>query len=104
MTQNFGSPLLFPVVWLDEGLELNEEMTGMIKRDLTRVLMILDIIQWTLGRFYNFCQCFNLALIIYILFFLVGVGAALVIGMLGYYYIVRKKMSKTSSTEVITAR
>lgn len=51
MTQNYGSPILFPVVWIDEGLELNEDMTGMIKSDLTRVLMILDIVQWTLGNF-----------------------------------------------------
>lgn len=56
MTQNYGSPILFPVVWLDEGLELNEEMTGMIKRDLTRVLMILDIVQWTLGIFFSSLQ------------------------------------------------
>lgn len=50
ITKNFGSPILFPVVWLDEGLELNEEMTGMIKRDLTNVLLILDIVQWTFGN------------------------------------------------------
>lgn len=49
MTDNFRSPILFPVVWLDEGLELNEEMTGKIKSDLINVLMILDMVQWTLG-------------------------------------------------------
>lgn len=50
MTDNFKSPILFPVVWLDEGLELNKEMTGKIKSDLINVLMILDMVQWTLGR------------------------------------------------------
>lgn len=55
-------------------------MTGMIKRDLTRVLLILDIVQWTL----------------------IGVGAVMVVGMLVWFCLARKKMSKTSSTEVIT--
>lgn len=52
----------------------------MIKRDLTRVLLILDIVQWTL----------------------IGVGAVMVVGMLVWFCLARKKMSKTSSTEVIT--
>jgi CD36 family len=50
ITQHFGAPILFPVIWLDEGLELNEEMTGMIKKDLINVLLYLDIVQWTLGK------------------------------------------------------
>lgn len=53
MTDNFRSPILFPIVWLDEGLELNEQMTGMIKSDLINVLMVLDIVQWTLGINFN---------------------------------------------------
>jgi hypothetical protein len=50
ITQNFGAPILFPVIWLYEGLELNKEMTGVIKKDLINVLLYLDIVQWTLGE------------------------------------------------------
>ncbi|XP_070499103.1 sensory neuron membrane protein 2 isoform X1 [Chironomus tepperi] len=80
MTSNFKTPRLFPVLWVDEGIELNDEMAGLIKKDLINTLLILDIVQWTL----------------------VGVGAALIVGMLIWYVLARKKMSKTSSTEIIT--
>lgn len=35
---------------------------------------------------------------------LVALGAAMIVGMLIWYIIVRKRMSKTSSTEIITDR
>lgn len=80
MTNNFKTPRLFPVLWVDEGIELNDEMAGLIKKDLINTLLILDIVQWTL----------------------VGIGAALIVGMLIWFFLARKRMSKTSSTEIIT--
>lgn len=80
ITNSFKTPKLFPVLWVDEGIELNDEMTGLIKKDLINVLLILDIVQWAL----------------------VSIGAALFISALIWYFLVRKKMSKTSSTEIIT--
>lgn len=50
ITNHFTTPILFPVLWVDEGLELNKQMTGMIKGDLINVLLILDIVQWSLGK------------------------------------------------------
>lgn len=50
MTSNFKTPRLFPVLWVDEGIELNDEMAGLIKGDLINTLLILDIVQWTLGK------------------------------------------------------
>jgi hypothetical protein len=45
---------LFPVLWVDEGLELNDQMTDKIKSDLVNVLLTLDIVQWALGERRNF--------------------------------------------------
>jgi lysosome membrane protein 2 len=50
ITNAFTTPVLFPVLWVDEGIELNDEMTGLIKKDLINVLLILDIVQWCLGK------------------------------------------------------
>lgn len=72
------SPRLVPALWVDEGLELNDEMSDLIKGDLTYVLLTINIVQWTI----------------------VGIGVALVIGMLVWYFIARNKMSKTKSTSV----
>lgn len=81
ITNSFTTPVLFPVLWVDEGIELNDEMTGLIKKDLINILLVLDIIQWCL----------------------VGIGAALIVGMLIWYFIARsKKLKATTSTEIIT--
>lgn len=53
MTNNFKTPRLFPVLWVDEGIELNDEMAGLIKKDLINTLLILDIVQWTLGKLFK---------------------------------------------------
>jgi lysosome membrane protein 2 len=50
ITNQFTTPLLLPVLWVDEGIELNSDMTGLIKGDLINTLLILDIVQWTLGK------------------------------------------------------
>jgi CD36 family len=77
LTNNFKTPRLFPVLWVDEGLELNDEMTDLVKGDLINVIRLIDILQWTF----------------------VGIGAALIVGMLVWYIIARKKLNKTTSTE-----
>lgn len=71
-------PILVPALWVDEGLELNDEMSDLIKGDLTYVLLIITALQWTF----------------------VGIGVALVIGMLIWYFIARNKMSKAKTTSV----
>jgi len=67
------------VLWVDEGLELNDEMTDLVKGDLINVLRLVDIIMWTV----------------------VGIGAALIVGMLIWFFIARKRLNQTTSTETI---
>lgn len=64
---------------MDEGLELNDEMTDLLKGDLVNVLLLIDILQWTF----------------------VGIGAALIVGMLIWFFIARKKATKSLSVEPI---
>lgn len=71
LTENFAIPRLFPILWVDEGVELNEDMVNLIKGDLTNVLRLISILQWTF----------------------VGVGAALMVGMLIWFYFAQKKRS-----------
>nr|QGW50718.1 sensory neuron membrane protein s3 [Propsilocerus akamusi] len=78
LTDKFNIPRLFPVVWVDEGLELNEQMTNMIKNDLINVLTILDVVQWTL----------------------VGVGAAIAVCTLIWFVFAMKKKTVTKTTSV----
>lgn len=80
LTDNFKLPRLFPVLWVDEGLELNDEMTDLVKRDLTNVLNLVSILQWTF----------------------VGLGVLLFVGALIWFFMVRsKKSKKTSSVDPI---
>uniref|UniRef100_A0A182FCD0 Sensory neuron membrane protein 2 n=2 Tax=Anopheles albimanus TaxID=7167 RepID=A0A182FCD0_ANOAL len=41
-------PTLFPVIWIDEGIALNEDMVKLIDDSLMKVLSLLDIVQWVL--------------------------------------------------------
>ncbi|XP_049292374.1 sensory neuron membrane protein 2 isoform X2 [Anopheles funestus] len=41
-------PTLFPVIWIDEGIALNEDMVKLIDDSLMKVLSLLDIVQWAL--------------------------------------------------------
>lgn len=75
-------PRLVPVLWVDEGIELNDDMIGMMNDELFNVLLLIDILQWTF----------------------VGIGAALVIGMLIWFFIAlsrKKKNAKSLSVEPI---
>ncbi|XP_055601534.1 sensory neuron membrane protein 2 isoform X2 [Uranotaenia lowii] len=40
------STTLFPVVWIEEGIALNEDMVKLIDDSLMKVLTILDVVQW----------------------------------------------------------
>jgi hypothetical protein len=80
LTENFKNPRLFPVLWVEESIELNDELVGMIKSDLINVLRLIDILQWTF----------------------VGIGAALFVGMLIWFFIARKKrVNKSMSVDPI---
>uniref|UniRef100_A0A8D8NYF0 Sensory neuron membrane protein 2 n=4 Tax=Culex pipiens TaxID=7175 RepID=A0A8D8NYF0_CULPI len=39
---------LFPVLWIEEGIALNEDMVKLIDDSLMKILTILDIVQWTM--------------------------------------------------------
>lgn len=41
-------PTLFPVIWIDEGIALNEDMVKLIDDSLMKVLSLLDVVQWVL--------------------------------------------------------
>jgi lysosome membrane protein 2 len=78
LTDNFKNPRLFPVLWVEESIELNDELVGMIKSDLINVLLLVDILQWTF----------------------VGIGALLIVGMLIWFFIARRKrVTKTTSVD-----
>lgn len=81
LTDNFRTPRLFPVLWVDEGLELNDEMTALIKGDLINVILTVNIVQWT---------C-------------VGIGIALIVGMTAWYIVKRRRagVPKTVSVDPI---
>ncbi|CRL06919.1 CLUMA_CG019584, isoform A [Clunio marinus] len=79
LSENFKIPRLFPVLWVDEGLELNEEMTDLIKGDLTNVLTLVAVLQWSF----------------------VGIGVALIFGMLLWYYLLTRKVKNSASVDPI---
>lgn len=76
ITNNFNVTRLVPVLWIDEYVELNDEMTDLIYRDLLTPLLIIAIVQWTI----------------------VGIGAALFVGMLIWFFIARNNRLKGSSS------
>ena len=75
VTENLRTTL-FPVLWVEEGIELNDDMVNLIKGDLVNVLILLDFVQWTL----------------------IGFGSALAVGMFSYFFC--KKNSKLLSASV----
>lgn len=79
LSQNFKKPRLFPVLWVDEGIELNDEMSDLLKGDLTNVLILINVIQWTVF----------------------GIGVLMFIGFLVWFFIARRKMKNSVSVEPI---
>lgn len=78
LTKNFKTSRLFPVLWVEESIELNDELVNMIKSDLINTLKLVDVLQWTF----------------------VGIGAALIVGMLIWFFIARRKrVTKTTSVD-----
>lgn len=47
VTQKLPTALL-PILWIDEGIELNEELQKMIKNRLLIILLLLKIVHYTL--------------------------------------------------------
>jgi nitrate reductase NapE component len=62
-------------LWLEEGVELSDDLIDQLKNDLINVLLIITIVQWSI----------------------VGIGAALIIGFLIWFFIAlnRSKRNKT---------
>lgn len=77
ITQNFNVQRLFPILWVDEGIELNEEMVDLLKGQLTNVLNLINILQWTF----------------------VGVGSAMFVLMLVWFFWARSK--KSTNVEIM---
>lgn len=68
------------MLWVDEGLELNDEMTDLVKGDLTNVLNLVTILQWSF----------------------VVIGLAVMVGSIVWFCMVRsRKSKKTSSVDPI---
>lgn len=80
LSKNFNVSRLFPILWIDEGIALNDQMTSLIKGDLTNILNLITILQWT--------------------FVCIGIG--MIVGMTVWWFIARKnKVSKTTSVDPI---
>lgn len=47
ITQNLVQSFV-PIMWVDEGIELNDELVDYIWTSLTQILIILDAVHWTL--------------------------------------------------------
>lgn len=45
LTKNLKTTL-FPIVWVDEGIELNDKMVDMVNSGLINVLFYLEMVQW----------------------------------------------------------
>lgn len=78
LTKNLRTTL-FPIVWVDEGIELNDQMVDMVNNKLINILFILDTVQW--GS--------------------VGLGAALLIGCSAWFFINKNKKVRSQSVEPI---
>ncbi|XP_031619587.1 sensory neuron membrane protein 2 [Contarinia nasturtii] len=50
---------LFPIVWIEEGLELNEDMQSLVHWKLTYILLLLDVVHYTMliGGILIFTTC-----------------------------------------------
>lgn len=68
-----------PVLWVEEGIELNDDMVNLIKGDLVNVLLLLDIVQWGL----------------------VGFGSMLALGMFSIFFCGKNKKLLSASVEPI---
>ncbi|XP_055685790.1 sensory neuron membrane protein 2 [Lutzomyia longipalpis] len=80
ITQNLGQSIV-PIVWIEEGIALNEELVDFIKTSLVNVLVILDAVHWTLF----------------------AVGLALFVAMLTWLLVVLVKRRQRSQVGDITA-
>lgn len=68
-SENYTTPILFPILWIDEGIELNDEMVDLLKGQLTNVLNLINILQWTF----------------------VGIGSAMIVLMTVWFFVARSR-------------
>lgn len=47
MTENVKTTLV-PIVWVDEGILLNEDMVNLLKTTLINRLVLVDVVHWVL--------------------------------------------------------
>lgn len=47
VTQNIRTALV-PIVWVDEGILLNEDMVNLLKETLINRLVLVDVLHWVL--------------------------------------------------------
>lgn len=69
--------VLMPILWIDEGIELNDELQKMIKNRLIIILLILKIVHYTLV-----------------------VGGTLVFIVFSIWYLIRRHSSSTKITPI----
>uniref|UniRef100_A0A1L8DJS2 Sensory neuron membrane protein 2 n=1 Tax=Nyssomyia neivai TaxID=330878 RepID=A0A1L8DJS2_9DIPT len=84
ITQNLGHSIV-PILWIEEGIELNDELVDFIRSSLVDVLVILDAVHWTLF----------------------AVGLALFIAMLTWLIVVlvkRRQHNQVGNFDVTTAK
>lgn len=65
------SESVVPILWVDEGIELNDEMIQMLNDELFSVLLILDVVTWVL----------------------IGLGIAAILGCLIWYFVARRNQN-----------
>lgn len=73
LTKNLKTTL-FPIVWVDEGIELNEQMVELVNSSLINVLFYLEMVQW--GS--------------------VGIGLVMLVGCSAWFFIKKKKVRSQS--------
>lgn len=79
LTKNLRTTL-FPIVWVDEGIELNDKMVQMINHELINVLFYLDLFQWIS----------------------IGFGTVLLLSSLVWFILKRKKLRSQSVEPIFT--
>uniref|UniRef100_A0A336LPC4 lysozyme n=1 Tax=Culicoides sonorensis TaxID=179676 RepID=A0A336LPC4_CULSO len=81
LTKNLRTTL-FPIVWVDEGIELNDKMVDLVNSSLINVLFYLDLFQW--GS--------------------VGIGIVMLIGCTAWFFIKKKKVRSQSVEPIFTIK
>lgn len=81
LTKNLKTTL-FPIVWIDEGIELNDKMVDLVNSSLINILFYLDLFQW--GS--------------------VGTGLVMLVGCTAWFFIKKKKVRSQSVEPIFTIK